>query len=115
VASLLSTVALGFATSASAEEPIVCRDIAGSLRCNLSDPWDMCRIRTQDGAVYSLKHLSSADPALLDALKVAFNGGTGPLRGSFTVCITGRNPTGTYTGKPVYFANLTAFSLASPQ
>jgi hypothetical protein len=116
VRSLFSSVVLTFASSCiAAEEPASCRDVSGNFRCNLENSWDMCRIRTPDGAVYSIKRLDSADPALLEGLRVAFDGGVGPLVGSFTVCIIGRNATDTYDGKPVYFATLTAFSLAPPK
>ena len=111
--SLLSLVALSIAASriAAGEQ---CSDVSGNFRCNLAIPTEVCHVLAPDGTVYSIKRLDSAEPALKEALKAAFDGGVGPLIGSFTVCITGRNPTDTYAGRPVYIATLAAFRLASP-
>jgi hypothetical protein len=91
-----------------ADEMAGCRDVTGELtRTPAGSPMHyLYSLRAVDGEHISIERLESGDPSVLKPL---FGRGDGPIRGTFSICITGENPTETYDGKTVFRAKLTAF------
>jgi hypothetical protein len=96
-----------------ADDPSRCKAVDGELYRTPAPPSYVYRLRTNDGETYPLDDDESGQPELLEALRVAFARGDGPVQGIFTICLTGTNALPAYDGTPVQRARLTAVALRS--
>jgi hypothetical protein len=88
-----------------------CRDVTGELmRTPGGSPvYYGYTLRTVDGELILIESLESGESQLLETFRPLFGRGDGPVAGSFTICITGKNPTPTYSGKTIFRARITAY------
>ena len=101
--------------SAAANGDPHCRSVQGELLRTPSASSYTYRIRTSDGGFFIVESPETGASQLFEALKAQFGREDGPLRGSFMICVTGRNATDTYDGKPIWVARIKAYTPAASQ
>jgi hypothetical protein len=105
---LLMTFIASMSTAADAVPG--CRATSGGLtRTPTSESMYTYRLRTTDGEYISIEQIKGGDGSLLETLKVLFGRGDGPVRGTYTICLTGIAAYD-YVGKPIHRARITAFT-----
>jgi hypothetical protein len=67
------------------------------------------RLRTTDGEIISIEQIEGGESDLLDTLNTLFGRSDGPVRGTYTICLTGIAAYD-YVGKPIHRARITAFT-----